>query len=49
MRKGNQFDCPVCGNPLIKSKRYDKIRCVYCKQLVDVPRENKKKNKKEDK
>jgi uncharacterized Zn finger protein (UPF0148 family) len=41
-KKSTMFDCPVCGNPLIKSKKHTKIRCIYCKQYVDVPRENKK-------
>lgn len=34
-RKDNTFDCPSCGNPLIKSKK-QQIRCIYCKQIVDV-------------
>lgn len=47
-KQNNLFDCPVCGNPLIKSKNYEKIRCVYCKSLVDVPKTNKKKKGGED-
>lgn len=46
-----EFACPVCGNPLYKSK-YKKqqkmtFTCRWCKHLVDsdgneVPRERKK-------
>lgn len=46
-KRNTLFDCPVCGNPLIKSRRYKKSRCVYCKSLVDVPWINKKENKEE--
>lgn len=46
-KRNTMFDCPICGNPLIKSNRYEKIRCVYCKHLVDVPGINKNKNKEE--
>lgn len=42
-RSNNMFDCPSCGNPLIRSKQ-KQIRCIYCKRLVDVPQNaNKKK------
>lgn len=48
-KRDTKFDCPICGNPLIRSKRYQKIRCIYCKSYVDVPGINKNNNKKEDK
>lgn len=41
-RKSNTFDCPSCGNPLIKSNK-QQIRCIYCKRLVDVPQNTNKK------
>ncbi len=41
-RRHKEFDCPSCGNPLIKSKR-QQIRCIYCKRLVDVPQNMGKK------
>lgn len=45
-KRSASFDCPICGNPLIKSRRYEKIRCVYCKSLVDVPGYKKEKEEK---
>jgi uncharacterized Zn finger protein (UPF0148 family) len=48
-KKSAMFDCPVCGNPLIKSKRYAKIRCIYCGHYTDVPGfESKKEEHKDD-
>lgn len=41
-KENSMFDCPSCGNPLIKSKK-EKIRCIYCKRLVDVPHNTDKK------
>lgn len=41
-RNNNMFDCPSCGNPLIKSQKQH-IRCIYCKQIVDVPHNTDKK------
>lgn len=43
--KDNTFICPICGNPLIKSRRYEKIICRWCKSPVDVPG---RKGRKED-
>ena len=44
-QRNNMFDCPSCGNPLIRSKK-QQVRCIYCKRLVDVPHDmNKKKMK----
>lgn len=41
MRKNNftEFDCPVCGNPLIQSNK-DFIRCKYCNQII-IPKSRK--------
>ncbi len=41
-KRKNMFDCPICGNPLIRSKK-PQIRCIYCKRLVDVPQYTNKK------
>lgn len=41
-RRKNVFDCPICGNPLIRSKK-PQIRCIYCKCLVDVPQNTNRK------
>lgn len=32
-----EFDCPVCGNPLIKSRNPKKhtLRCKWCKRLIN--------------
>lgn len=46
-RKNNMFDCPSCGNPLIKSKK-QQIRCIYCKQIVDVPQNIGKRKEAQD-
>jgi hypothetical protein len=40
----NTFPCEICGNELYYSwKRRDKIRCVWCGQLTDVPPRKRKK------
>ena len=31
----NEFDCPCCGNPLIKNRGKSTIRCVWCRSIVD--------------
>lgn len=32
-----EFDCPVCGNPLIKNRNLKKhtFRCKWCKRLLN--------------
>lgn len=37
--KSIEFDCPVCGNPLIMSDK-DFIRCKYCNQII-IPKSKK--------
>lgn len=34
-RNPNEFDCPSCGNPLMKSRSKNTIRCVWCHAFVD--------------
>lgn len=29
------FNCPVCGNPLYKNKFKDVFRCKWCKSLIN--------------
>jgi hypothetical protein len=36
-KNNNMFLCGVCGNPLIKSKKYPRIKCIYCGQYTEVP------------
>ena len=32
-RYRHEFECPSCGNPLIKSDK-PRICCIYCMQLI---------------
>lgn len=34
-RNPNEFDCPSCGNPLMKSRSKNTIRCIWCHAFVD--------------